>query len=100
MVRLSTNMVLLSLLMAAFLSTGLTDAIAQESPVVNSIELRGLKRIEEGAVKSKITQKTGEPLSTEKTAEDIKSIFRMGYFEDVIVEVETMEGGVKLIYVV
>ncbi len=75
-------------------------AAAQESPLVNKIEIRGLKRIEEGAVKSKISQKTGEPLSQEKIAEDIKSIFKMGYFNDVRVEVETFEGGVKLIYVV
>jgi len=76
-------------------------APAQESPLlVNKIEIRGLKRIEEGAVKSKISQKTGEPLSQEKIAEDIKSIFKMGYFDDVRVEVETFEGGVKLIYVV
>jgi outer membrane protein insertion porin family len=75
-------------------------APAQESPLVNKIEIRGLKRIEEGAVKSKISQKTGEPLSQEKISEDIKSIFTMGYFDDVRVEVETFEGGVKLIYVV
>jgi outer membrane protein insertion porin family len=73
---------------------------AQESPLVNKIEIRGLKRIEEGAVKSKISQKTGEPLSQEIIAEDIKSIFKMGYFDDVRVEVETFEGGVELIYVV
>ena len=69
-------------------------------PIVNSIEVKGLKRIEEGAVKAKITQKVGEPLSNEKIAEDIKNIFKMGYFDDVKTEIETLEGGVKLIYVV
>lgn len=73
---------------------------AQEQPLVNVIEVRGLKRIEEGAIKAKISQKTGEPLSSEKTAEDIKNIYKMGYFDDVKVEIETFEGGIKLIYVV
>lgn len=77
------------------------DALAQEQlPLVNSIEVKGLKRIEEGAVKSKITQKIGESLTNEKISEDIKNIFKMGYFDDVKTEIETLEGGVKLIYVV
>jgi outer membrane protein insertion porin family len=73
---------------------------AEELPSINSIEIRGLKRIEESAVKSKITQKVGEPVSQEKTNEDIKNIFKMGYFDDVRAEIEPLEGGVRLIYVV
>lgn len=73
---------------------------AQELPIVNSIEIRGLKRIEEGAVKSKITQRLGESISQEKVNEDIKNIFKMGYFEDARAEIEPFEGGIKLIYAV
>ncbi|HET6513684.1 MAG TPA: outer membrane protein assembly factor BamA [Thermodesulfovibrionales bacterium] len=100
MARLSPHMMLLYLLTSVLLTTGRSDVFAQGSPIVNSIEVKGLKRIEESAVKSKIAQKTGEPLSNEKTAEDIKNIFKMGYFSDVTVEIETLEGGIKLIYVV
>ncbi len=80
----------------------LTDftALAQGLPTVNKIEIQGLKRIEEGAVRAKISQKIGEPISQDKINEDIKSIFKMGYFDDVRVEIETFEGGVKLIYVI
>jgi outer membrane protein insertion porin family len=86
---------LLSLLIAG------GNALAQEQlPLVNSIEVKGLKRIEEGAVKSKITQKVGESISNVKVSEDIKNIFKMGYFDDVKTEIEPLEGGVKLIYVV
>jgi len=73
---------------------------AQEQPVINSIEIKGLKRIDEIAVKSRITQRAGDPISQEKTNEDIKSIFKMGYFDDVRAEIEPFEGGIKLIYVV
>jgi outer membrane protein insertion porin family len=72
----------------------------EQLPLVNAIEVKGLKRIEEGAVKSKITQKVGEQLSNEKISEDIKNIFKMGYFDDVMTEIETLEGGIKVIYVV
>jgi outer membrane protein insertion porin family len=80
--------------------TSFTSLSAQVQPSINAIEVKGLKRIEEGAVKAKISQKLGEPVSQEKTNEDIKNIFTMGYFEDVQVEIEAFEGGVKLIYVV
>lgn len=83
-----------------FFAADAYSAFAQELPLVNSIEVKGLKRIEEGAIKSKITQKTGEPLSSEKTTNDIKSIYKMGYFDDVRVEIEPLEGGVKLIYLI
>jgi len=89
----------LTYLIAAVIAA--SSVLAQEQlPVVNSIEVKGLKRVEEGALKSKITQKVGEPLSNEKVSEDIKNIFKMGYFDDVKTEIDPMEGGIKLIYVV
>lgn len=85
--------------MALIMASG--NVIAQEQlPIVNSIEVKGLKRIEDGAVKSRITQKVGEPISNEKISEDIKNIFKMGYFDDVKAEIETLEGGIRLIYAV
>ena len=75
-------------------------AYAEEFPVINTIEIQGLKRIDASGVKAKITQKQGEPISQEKTNDDIKNIFKMGYFDDVRAEIESFEGGVKLIYVV
>ncbi|MDP3049002.1 MAG: outer membrane protein assembly factor BamA [Thermodesulfovibrionales bacterium] len=82
---------------------GGTDSVSAQEislPLVNSMEIRGLKRIEEAAVKSKITQKTGEQLSSEKTTNDIKDIYKMGYFDDVKVEIEPLEGGVRVIYLI
>ena len=90
-----------TLMYIAALWIGGSVAFAQEQlPLVNSIEVKGLKRIEEGAVKSKITQKVGEQLSSEKISGDIKNIFKMGYFDDAKIEIEAFEGGVRLIYVV
>lgn len=88
------------LLVTVLLLASFTSLYAQMQPTINAIEVKGLKRIEEGAVKAKISQKLGEPISQEKTNEDIKNIFNMAYFEDVQVEIEAFEGGVKIIYVV
>jgi outer membrane protein insertion porin family len=75
-------------------------AARAEGPNVTAIEIKGLKRIEEGAVRRRISQEVGLPLSPEKITEDIKNIYQTGYFEDVRVEAEPFEGGLKLIYVV
>jgi len=88
----------LLLLLILFIAPGII--VAEELPVINSIEIKGLKRIEESAVKSKITQRRGEAISQEKTNEDIKNIFKMGYFDDVRAEIEPFEGGIRLIYLV
>lgn len=90
--------IVVRLLFALFLIFNACLVFAEEVPMVNSIEVRGLKRIEEAAIKSKITHKTGELLSIDKTTNDIKNIFKMGYFDDVKVELEPFEGGVRLVY--
>jgi outer membrane protein insertion porin family len=77
-----------------------TPAFAEELPIVTAIGVKGLRRIEEGSIKARVSQKIGEPLSQEKTTEDIKTIYKMGYFDDVKVEIEPFEGGIKVIYVV
>ncbi|NTU42912.1 MAG: outer membrane protein assembly factor BamA [Nitrospirales bacterium] len=76
------------------------SARSEELPIVTSVHVKGLKRIDEGAVISKASQKVGIPLSSEKTTEDIKAIYKMGYFDDVKVEIEPFEGGVVVTYVV
>lgn len=73
-------------------------AEAQE-PIVVSIEIKGARRVTESAVRAKITQSINEPVSPEKVSNDIKEIYRMGYFDDVKVEMEPVAGGIRLIYV-
>lgn len=87
-------------LVTLLFSFNLNNINAQELPIVTDIEIKGLRRIEEAAVKNKITLKLGEVISQEKISEDIKSIYKMGYFDDVKVDIEPFEGGVKVIYTV
>ncbi|MBF0539927.1 MAG: outer membrane protein assembly factor BamA [Nitrospirae bacterium] len=75
------------------------NVYAIDNPPVNFIEIKGVFRIEEGAIRAVLTQKIGEPLSKTKVADDIKAIFQMGYFRDVRVDTEFFEGGVKLTYI-
>ncbi|MDP2168749.1 MAG: outer membrane protein assembly factor BamA, partial [Thermodesulfovibrionales bacterium] len=76
------------------------DARCEELPAVKSIEFIGLKRIPDGAVRAKIAQRAGEPLNTGRVSDDVKTVYQMGYFEDVRVQTEPFEGGIRLIFAI
>ena len=57
---------------------------------VADVRLAGNKRIESEAIRRMIKTETGDILSREQLSQDIRSIYRMGYFEDI--RVETDEG--------
>ncbi len=71
-----------------------------EEALVKGIEFKGLRRVNEAALREKISHTEGPPLSFPAVSKDIKAVYKMGYFEDVRVEVEPFEGGLKLIYIV
>ncbi|MGH7396640.1 MAG: outer membrane protein assembly factor BamA, partial [Candidatus Rokuibacteriota bacterium] len=48
----------------------------------------------------RVGAKIGSPFVANRTAEDIRAIFSLGFFDDVQVRVQDFEGGVKLTYVV
>jgi len=81
-------------------SSAVPALAAQEGPIVKVIEIKGLKRIDAGAIRKRLSQKAGQPLAGENISKDIKSIYKMGYFEDIRVEAEPFEGGLKIIYIV
>jgi outer membrane protein insertion porin family len=71
-------------------------AIGEENIV--KIEIEGNRRIETNIIKNNLSSRVGEPLSPETVREDIKNIYKLGFFEDVSAEVEETPEGVVLIY--
>ncbi len=61
--------------------------------VVDEIRIEGNKRIEADAIKRKINIKTGQIYKDSQLSADLKSIFNMGYFDDLRVETETGPKG-------
>ena len=91
-------MAVLLVLGAATVLAPLADAQDAVMPIVNDIKVSGLNRIDESVVFERISQRPGQPISTEGITEDIHVLFQTGYFEDVQVDVEPLEGGVLLSY--
>lgn len=67
---------------------------------IKSIKVRGNKRIEVPAIRSRVTLKEGDPFSVEGVRDQIRALYQMGYFEDVRVETEPAPGGVTVVFVV
>jgi outer membrane protein insertion porin family len=87
----------LAMAVLAFLPV-LTEA--QEGRVVDRIDIRGNQRVEEEAIRVRLGIRQGEPLDEKQVDDDIRSIYRMGFFSDVSAEVAPDDGGSILTYVV
>jgi outer membrane protein insertion porin family len=76
-------------------------AAPPERPIlVKEIAVQGNRRVQEAVILGRVSLKIGTPFVANRTAEDIRAIFSLGFFDDVQVRVEDFEGGVKLTYVV
>ncbi len=71
---------------------------AQDQPLVTQIDVVGAHKVEEATVRFKLKTRVGDPYSPELIREDIKSLYSLGYFEDIIVRAAIFEGGLKLIF--
>jgi len=83
-----------------FIITSVAIATAQDMPLITTIEIKGNKKIEEETIRARIKSRAGEFFSQERVRNDIKTLFALGYFDDVRVEIEPFEDGIKLIYIV
>lgn len=65
---------------------------------IDSIEVRGNKRIEKAAVLAAIQSREGDKLDQDVLDEDLRTVYKMGYFTDVNIEVEDAEEGKLVIF--
>ncbi|HEY5461185.1 MAG TPA: POTRA domain-containing protein, partial [Deferrimonas sp.] len=67
---------------------------------VEAIEVRGATRVAPDAVRKAMSTQIGQELDLEKVRQDVKAIYRMGYFRDVTFASEEVPGGYRLIVIV
>ncbi len=65
---------------------------------IRRVDTQGLKRIEKDAALGKISSKVGQPLRATDIREDIRALFEVGYFDEIVVRGETSADGVILKY--
>ncbi len=75
----------------------ITAQLARDSLIV-SIAPEGNKRIDSGAILSKIATKVGDPYSQNGLRNDLKEIFKMGFFNDVQIHITESAEGKKVVF--
>ena len=80
-----------------FLSAGIC---AGEENLIDKITILGNVKIEEGVIRGAIKSREGGPFSTDQVREDLRSIFSLGYFTGVQVDIKSTLKGKEVIYVV
>ncbi len=65
---------------------------------IASIAPEGNQRIDSGAILSKILTKVGDPYSQTGLRNDLKEIYKMGFFNDVQIDVKDTPQGKKIIF--
>ncbi len=66
--------------------------------VINSIEVVGQKKIEKEAIIARLISKIGEVYSEKNIADDIKALFKMGFFVEIEAYKDSVKGGIALEY--
>jgi len=79
---------------------GLLRAQERPAPTVRDIAVEGNRRIQSPVVLGRVQTRIGDSFSPSAVRDDVRSIFALGFFDDVQVRVEEFEGGVRLIFVV
>ncbi|MCG8633340.1 MAG: outer membrane protein assembly factor BamA, partial [Desulfobacterales bacterium] len=79
------------------LSKGIIGELFQKQIIAN-IRISGNKRIEADAISRVIQTQTGELLNPETLSKDMSLIYKMGYFDNVIVKKESLDRGVEVVF--
>lgn len=74
------------------------ELVLKEKVLIEKVQFLGNKRIGEDILLPKIKSKAGELLDLKKVNEDLKALFKLGYFEHAEVSLEEGEKGVILVF--
>jgi outer membrane protein insertion porin family len=68
--------------------------------VIFKITILGNVKVEEGVIRGAVKSREKGPFSTEQVREDLRSIFGLGYFTDVQVDIKSTPQGKEVIFIV
>jgi outer membrane protein insertion porin family len=97
LVRLRLAIVMAAVTMLSFVFA----AAAQQPPiVVKELVVEGNRRVQEAVILGRIKTAVGGAFNASQVSEDVRSVFALGFFDDVQLRVDDFEGGVKVTYTV
>ncbi|MEE9260121.1 MAG: outer membrane protein assembly factor BamA, partial [Candidatus Scalindua sediminis] len=69
-------------------------------PFIKKVEVKGNQRISTATIKSAVKIKEGDIYDPQAMSQDVDAIWLLGFFDNIEVEVEPYEDGIKLIFLV
>ena len=75
------------------------QAVAQDQPLVTQIDVVGAHKVDEATVRFKLKSRVGDRYSPDMVREDLKALYSLGFFEDIVVRADIFEGGLRLTFV-
>jgi outer membrane protein insertion porin family len=75
---------------------------AQQQPpiVIRELGVEGNRRVQEAVILGRVKSTIGGPFNASQVSEDVRSVFGLGFFDDVQLRVEDFEGGVRVTFIV
>jgi len=74
---------------------------SQPPPIlIRDIHVEGNRRVQDAVILGRVKSTVGSAFNPSLLSEDIRSIFSLGFFDDVQLRVEDFEGGVKIVFAV
>ncbi len=78
----------------------LAGSVMAEGERIAEVRIAGNRRIETDAIRNTVAIKVGDLLYADKVDTDVRSIFKLGHFQDVKAETTPVDKGVTLTYLV
>ncbi len=66
--------------------------------IIKDLVIEGHRRVQEAVILGRIQSRPGATFNPTQLSEDVRSVFGLGFFDDVRTRVEDFEGGVKLTF--
>ena len=95
MLHVINRMIFIVMVVALFCGT-----VFAEGEKISQISLKGNRRIETAAIMNGVKLKVGDTLFAEKVDDDVRAIYKLGYFQDVKATLDKSDKGVVLTYIV
>ncbi len=94
------NFPILRFLLCAVLLLVVAGSVEAAGFRVEAIEVQGATRVSPDAVRKAMSTRVGQELDLEKVRQDVKAIYKMGYFRDVTFDTQEVPGGYRLTVIV
>lgn len=97
----SSRLFVVLIVVGLILQVGSAVVWAQESSIIRSIEVKGNTFVDTETIKASILKtKINQPVEEQQILDDLRSIYDLGYFQDVTANFEPAIAGVQVIFLV